>query len=446
MKRADEGISEAGQAPTEQRGAFSWRGRLAVLQNADLRLVWLAQVVSQLGDGMFTVGIVWLVVQRTGSGTALSGTLIAQLLPFALFGPVAGALADRWNRRLTMVGSDIVRGVLVGLLPLLDSFGLLHMWMVPVIAFTITVGGQFFDPAKNAFVPAITPRHQLLSVNALLSGTRQVLFIAGPAVGGALIGIGGVDAVFWADAVSFFLSAVILLRLRSAGHEQIPSRAQAPSDPPATANAAGQAETAVRESHLWEDIREGLRYVWRVPVLRLVVLTGTVVNFLLSPLPVIIPLFFNHLGLPPAAFGTALSVILGGFLVGVAYMGLRGNHQPMGPLIIGATIVAGCCSLIIGSGPHLSLILSIGLVGGASIGAMEVIETTILQRESTDELRGRVFSLYESVSQGGRAISVAFAGVLADLVSERVIFYVVGICTILCGMALATNSAVRRLR
>jgi MFS family permease len=91
------------QAPGEAATGSGWRQRLALVRSGDLRLVWLAQVVSQLGDGMFTVGVVWLVVNRTESGLALSGTLMAQLLPYAILGAAAGALADRWNRRLTMV-------------------------------------------------------------------------------------------------------------------------------------------------------------------------------------------------------------------------------------------------------------------------------------------------------------------------------------------------------
>src|SRR5581483_7697902 len=149
-------VDEAERPPATTPYARLREG-LALLHYGDLRLVWLAQVVSQVGDGMFTVGIVWLLVQRTGSGLALSGTLMAQLLPYAVLGAAAGALADRWNRRVTMFVSDSVRGVVVALIPLLNAFDLLQLWMVPVVAFLLTAAGQFFDPAKNALIPAITP-------------------------------------------------------------------------------------------------------------------------------------------------------------------------------------------------------------------------------------------------------------------------------------------------
>lgn len=410
----------------------SWREWLAALRSGDLRLIWLAQVVSQLGDGVFTLGIVVLTVELTASGLALSGTLMAQLLPYALLGAPAGALADRWNRRLTMVGSDIARGVVVALLPLLHLVGWLHAWMIPVVAFLLTTGGLFFDPAKNALVPTVTPAGALVRVNALLAGTRQVLFIAAPALGGVLAAAFGTMPLFWIDAASFFLSAAILARMRASG------RVPASPQPSATRSSP--------PGHLLRDIQEGLRYVWRVPVLRLMVIVGTFINFILSPLPVILPLLFlTVLGLGTAAFGTALSFIFAGFLLGVAFVGVSGPRLHLGYLTVSAMAVAGLAVLVLGAGPPLTVIHLIGLAGGAAVGIMEVAETTVLQRESTDEVRGRVFALYESVSQGGRAVSVALAGALADRVGLRPMFSAVGALTLACAVLLALSPPVRRL-
>ena len=413
-------------------GRRRWQARLTLPGTGDLRLVWAAQAVSQLGDGMFTVGIVWLMVQLTGSGLALSGTLIAQLLPYAVLGAAAGALADRWDRRLTMVVSDIVRGLVVALIPVLNLFGLLEAWMVPGVAFLLTAAGQFFDPAKSALVPAITPEKDLVRVNALLSATRQVLFIAGPAVGGAFVATSGTMAVFWADAVTFFLSAAILVRMQTSGH--------APR--PAAAAAAEKAQT-----RLWDEIRAGLRYTWGVPVLRLTLIFGTIVNFLLSPLPVLIPLFFvKVLGLSAAGFGSLLSVIFAGFLIGVTVVGIGGRRLRTGLLIVIAIALAGAAAMVFGFGPPLPVILAAGLLGGAGVGAMEVAQTTLLQRETVDELRSRVFALYGSVSQSGRAVSVALAGGLFEVVGLRLTFYGVGALTIACAAVLAASPAVRRAR
>lgn len=447
-----------------------WRERLAVLSSGDLRLIWLAQVVSQLGDGVFTLGIVVLTVELTASGLALSGTLMAQLLPYALLGAPAGALADRWNRRLTMVGSDIARGLVVALVPLLHLAGWLHAWMIPVVAFLLTTGGLFFDPAKNALVPTVTPAGQLVRVNAVLAGTRQVLFIAAPALGGVLAATFGTMTLFWIDAASFALSAAILARMRASGRPSPPACALTPASAQDGGNGrtplpfigaggergepgadqAGEDQSpkagAKAGGHLLRDIQEGLHYVWRVPVLRLMVVVGTFINFILSPLPVILPLLFlTELDLGKAAFGTALSFIFAGFLLGVAFVGVSGARLHLGYLTAAAMAVAGLAVVALGAGPPLTAIHLIGLMGGAAVGIMEVAETTVLQRESTDEVRGRVFALYESVSQGGRAVSVALAGALSEVVGLRPMFYAVGALTLVCAALLAISPPVRRL-
>ncbi len=410
-----------------------WYQRPAALRSRDLRLVWLAQGVSQAGDGLFTVGIVWLMVDRTGSGLALSGTLIAQLLPYALLGAAAGALADRWNRRLTMVAADLARALIVALLPIADTLGVLHLWMAPAVAFLLTSAGQFFDPAKNALVPAITPERDLVRVNALLSGTRQVMFIIGPSLGGWLIAGAGTMVVFWVDAASFALSAAVLSRMRTSGRA---------ADMP-----AGIPRGQEHDAGLWAEVRAGFRYVRRQPVLRLILLYGTLDNVLLSPLPIIIPLFFvGTLGLGSAAFGATLSVIFAGFLLGVALMGVLGARLPLGWTVFGAMVMAGAAVMLFGTGPPLPAIFVLAFFGGAAIATLEVAETTIIQRHTADEVRGRVFALYESVSQGGRALAVALAGGLSEVLGLRLLFYTTGALTLAVALALIAGPTVRRLR
>src|SRR3954468_22951918 len=130
--------------PVEQP-RLSLRTILRLIQRPGLRNIWLAQVVSQLGDGMFITAIALAVLDRTNSGTALSLTVIAQFLPFLFLGIVAGALVDRWERRMTMVLSDTVRGIVVLLIPLLDHLGVLHPSSYAVVAFLLTTAGLFFD-------------------------------------------------------------------------------------------------------------------------------------------------------------------------------------------------------------------------------------------------------------------------------------------------------------
>ncbi|MCA1724239.1 MAG: MFS transporter [Thermomicrobia bacterium] len=387
------------------------------------------QVVSQLGDGMFTTAIALAVLERTNSGTALSLTVIAQFLPFLLLGIVAGALVDRWERRRTMVVSDLMRGAVVLLIPLLDGLGVLHPSSYAVVAFLLTTAGLFFDPAKNALIPTLVSRASLARTNALLESTRQVLFVAGPAVGGVLIAVVGIDGVFIADGATFFLSALILSGVPHAR----PADALLPTE-----------EVETGGERLGAAIRRGLDYIRTNRLLRLIVGVGSALNFFLSPLPILIPLFFTqvlHTG--PSAFGAAISIVFVGFLIGAVLVGALAERIGKGWLTIVGVVLAGGATGLFGLRPPVIVVLGLALLGGVAIGALNVCESTVIQENAPDDMRGRVFAVYESISQGGRAIAVALSGVLADLIGVSPLFLTVGVLVLICGGALALSPTIR---
>lgn len=415
-----------------ERPHLSLQTILRLIQRPGLRNIWFAQVVSQLGDGMFTTAVALAVLDRTNSGTALSLTVIAQFLPFLFLGIVAGALVDRWERRMTMVASDIVRGVVVLLIPLLDHLGMLHPSSYAIVAFLLTTAGLFFDPAKSALIPTLVTRGALARTNALLESTRQVLFVAGPAVGGVLIAVIGIDGVFLIDGISFFLSALILLGVPRARPEDAPRAAE---------------EREAGGERLGASIRRGFDYIRHHRLLRLIIGVGSALNFFLSPLPILIPLFFTQvLHANASSFGAAISVVFVGFLIGAVLVGAFGAHVGKGWLTVGGVLLAGVATGLFALGPPVIVVLLLALLGGVAIGALNVCESTVIQENAPDAMRGRVFAVYESVSQGGRAIAVALSGVLADLIGVSSLFLAVGILVLCCGAALALSPTIRATR
>lgn len=400
-----------------------------IIRRPGLRNIWCAQAVSQLGDGMFTTAIALAVLNRTNSGTALSLTVIAQFLPFLFLGIVAGALVDRWERRLTMVVSDIARGVVVLLIPLLDWLGVLHPSSYAIVAFLLTTAGLFFDPAKNAMIPTLVSRASLARTNALLESTRQVLFVAGPAVGGLLIAVVGIDGVFIADGATFFVSALILAGVPRTRAEDAP---------------IPEGEDDTGGEGLGTAIRRGFDYIRTNRLLRLIIGVGSALNFFLSPLPILIPLFFTqvlHTG--ASAFGAAISIIFVGFLIGAVLVGAFGPRVGKGWLTVFGVLLAGVATGLFSLGPPVIVVLGLALLGGVAIGALNVCESTVIQENAPDAMRGRVFAVYESVSQGGRAIAVALSGVLADLIGVSWLFLAVGVLVLICGGALALSPTIR---
>ncbi|HEY7295843.1 MAG TPA: MFS transporter, partial [Dehalococcoidia bacterium] len=291
-------------APEPPQLASGWQRYFGALKYGPLRLVWLAQIISQVGDGMMTVALVWLTINLThgssNAGISLSAILVAQTLPY-IFGVFTGALVDRWERLSTMLASDITRGVIVLLIPIINAISPLHVWQLAVMSFLLGLAGQFFDPAKAALTPSLVPPDELTSANALLQFTRQVLFIAGPAIGGSVIALVGALGVFYVDAISFFGSAAVLLVLRRRS-------ARVYKAPGAATRTGGD---------ILRDIAAGFRYIHHRATLRAVILVGAVLNFLLSPLPLLIPLYIKRVVKSGAIqFGSLTSIIFVGFAIG----------------------------------------------------------------------------------------------------------------------------------
>lgn len=404
-----------------------WLRHFGVLKYGDLRLVWLAQVVSQVGDGMMTVGLVWLTLRLTGTSAAsLSSVLVASTLPY-LFGIFTGALVDRFDRIWTMFGSDAVRGLIVLLIPVINAITSLHVWELAVMSFLLGIAGQFFDPSKAALTPSLVPPDDLVRANALLTGTRQILFVAGPAIGGTVVALAGALGVFYVDGLSFFGSAAVLLL--------IARRPKRPGSVVANSPSAGA---------ILRDIRDGFRYIRDKRILEAVIIVGAVLNFLLSPLPVLIPLYIKRVTKDGALqFGTLTSIIFVGFLIGAIIVAVLGNQVGKGRLAGASIVGVGIASAGFALGLPLWPTMAIGAAGGACIGISNIAATTIVQEQSSDEFRGRVYAFYDSLAQMGRPLSLVAGAFAADALGIRAVFLLVGVLTVIAGVPILAVKSLR---
>src|SRR5215203_5057967 len=174
-----------------------------LLKNARFLRLWIGQGTSFVGDAVSMVALVILVVQITGSASAVGGTLVARLLP-TLASPLAGVFADRLDRRLVLVTSDLARAVLVlGLIFARD------LTTIYVLVFLVGLARTFFNPTMRAAFPSVVGRGDLTRANALVGATFSVSETAGPALGGLLVATVGVDAAFVLDAVTYLVSAAL---------------------------------------------------------------------------------------------------------------------------------------------------------------------------------------------------------------------------------------------
>jgi MFS family permease len=347
--------------------------------NRDFRRLFIGGLVSQTGDWFNSVALFTLLLSLTGSGEAVGYVLIIKLLPSFFVGPLAGVVADRFNRKTIMIVSDIVRGFVV--LGFLLVQGPEQVWLVYALAAVEIAIATFFDPARSAVVPGIVSRAELISANALSSASWSVTLALGALLGGLVTDAFGRNTAFVIDSISFFVSAAFISAVR------IRSSAAVRAKHVSLADATGVT-----------DLIEGARYLKsnpRVIALLLVKsgwgLGGGVLLLLTIYGKQIFPIGRDgaaSIGLLYAARGT-------GALIGpmIAGMITSGAPRTMRQAITIAFFVSAAFYLFYAHSPSLAVAL-ICVLGAHSGGSIQwVFSTTLLQMAVPDRFLGRVFAL-----------------------------------------------------
>jgi MFS family permease len=199
----------------DRAGGYDRAGLLAPLRHRDFRLLWLGMCVSLLGDGAFHVALAWQVYAISDAATAMSIVGIAMTVPTIVFLLIGGVASDRLDRRRIMLCADVMRCVAVGLLAVLSLTGALELWHVALLVVFYGAGAAFFAPAFDAIVPELLPVERLGQANALDQVVRPIAMrLAGPAIGGFVVGAFGAGTAFALDAATFLVSAAALLAMR----------------------------------------------------------------------------------------------------------------------------------------------------------------------------------------------------------------------------------------
>ncbi len=186
-----------------------------IFQNRNLSLLWLGQVVSQSGDSIYQIGLLWLVLELSGSEAVTGLVTMASYLPAVLLSLPAGVVADRGDRRRVMLGSDAVRTMVVLMVPLLHLVGGLSPTLLAVDAFVLSIAATFFNPARDALIPTIVPPSGLLNANSLVQSSWQFSLLIGPALAGLLLHLAGNVHLFTLDSLAYLSSFVCILLISS---------------------------------------------------------------------------------------------------------------------------------------------------------------------------------------------------------------------------------------
>jgi MFS family permease len=377
-------------------------------ENRNFRLLWFAQIVSELGDGLYTVAIYSMLLQFTGSAMSVATAYVLQVLPQFFVAPAAGVLNDRLSRKRIMIFADWARALIVcGMLLVRGAHAI---WFLYILLVLLTVMWALFEPGRNALVPVLTGPRQRIVANSLSSATWSFNLAIGSALGGVVAAAFGRDAVFAVNALSFIASALLVGRIRAAE--------------PHTEKAA---PLRWRDMADFTPIAEGLRYV-RHDVRRLALLFVKCGLGLMGTNWVILPLLGVRVfsgaikGLDPATGGVvAMSLLLGsrglGSLLGPLTASRLAGSEPdrlrRGILIGFLLAAAGYFAL--GLAPALALACAAVVLAHAGGSTVWVFSTTLLQTQTEDRFRGRVFSAESAFHMLATALSSYLAGLAIDL-------------------------------
>ena len=389
---------------------------LIISTQRDFRLMLSASLIALTGGWVLRVGLAYQVYVLTGSTLASATMLIASFLPQILLGSVAGVFVDRWDRRRTMIVSNLL--LAVGLLPLFLVRDAGDVWLVYLVLLWNGCVQQFFAPAEQSMLPRLVADRQLVTANALNGQARDVARLVGSAIGGVAAAAGGLPLLTLINVATFLLAAMLIRAIRARD-----------VDPPKVAEAAirlGQRIAALRQE--WTD---GLRFAGHQRVLRVIMiflLVTTVGEGVMGTL--FAPFVRDAIGGTSQQYGLIVAVqAIGGLAGGVVAASLGDRIRPVRLLGWGA-VAFGAIDLTMFLyplwypvvWPAVALMILVGLPGALAIaGAM-----TLLQRNSPDSHRGRVFGAVGAIEGVSLLVGAAAAGVLGDLVGTIPILAVQG--------------------
>ena len=456
-------------------------GGIAVLRNRPFLLLWLAQLATQVGGNMVMLGLLVMITSTySGSKIAISVLLLCFLAPAIVFSAIAGVFVDRSDKRLVLVGTNILRGVAFGLVFFVGS-NLLLLYVLMTLVSTFTT---FFGPAEASMIPFVVPRSQLLAANGLFALTSNASFALGFALFGPfVIAVAGPQTLILLVAALYFVAAVFCWVLPKSGRE-VPAPQSLPSSLPSSLPFSLPARLPGRTSEVatgrtvvvagkavkgtFGQLAEGITYIrehrnvgWSLSYMGI---TGALIGIL----AVVGPDFAKtSLGLGDKGLVVVVLPLGLGIVTGVLGVNAYGHNFPRRRIIEAGLIVLGLLLALLsclGSIWHflniqvaaaaastgladlsqalsmLSIVVAIAFVSGICYAVVAISAQTQLQEELPEDVRGRVFGILNMLVSVSSLLPIMVVGPAADLFGASLVLLVVSLAV--CGWGIA--SVVRR--
>ncbi len=394
------------QQPSSETSVMNHATRL---WNFNFLVLWQGQLISQIGNQVFSIATIFWIKHQTSSASLLGLLMMISALPGAILGPLGGTFADRHSRRAIVIICDFLAGIavlafaaLIFLAPDAKNWILLLLFLVTLF---IGIVGAFFRPAISAAIPDIIPKERLATGNALVQFSFHLAVFLGFGMGGLLLKLLGTMLLFLVNGLSYIFAAISEIFIT------IPQKL-----PEKSAAWRGKLLDVKR------DTVEGFRYVWSNAGMRALFFAFAFLNFFLMPIIILFPFYVeDHLKATTDWYGYLMATFSVGMVIGSLLTGqlkLSGRTRSSALIVCMFAYSAGSGALGALTTPQTAMILL--FVGGLVNGFIYNSIITILQLSTPSEIRGRVFGVLNTLGAGLMPITMGLSGIIADLTHKNI--------------------------
>ena len=398
--------------------------------NRNLSFLWLGQLISQAGDSITHMAVIWLMLDLTDSPSLTGLVAFVATAPALIFGLFSGVLADHYRRRTLMLISDAARFFLILLIPLSYVMGLLSPWTLGVMVFLAASFGTLFNPSRDALIPELVAKPNLLKVNAIMQSTGYLAYFVGLFGAGLLLQTMGIINLFYLDALSFAASFLLITLIVYPRPEQ---------------------RAAQYENRHFSELKKGLRYVWVEDRRLFWIILITALNnfFIMGPAVVGTPLLVKYVwsgGGQDFAFiestygiGMVLATVL---VYRFAAKYKKGTWLMLALIYDGLSYIPLFWVGRLAVDPFWMSALVI-FVHSLGIPFIQVTRTSLIHAVVPGKMQGRVFSMVNLAVIGMMSISVAVTGIVSEWMAPGTLFLIIGTGAGLTGVLGLTMKAIR---
>jgi len=372
----------------------------ALLKNRNFVPLWIGQMVSYMGDQFMLIAALAVVskLAAASSGIVTAGLGLSNALPSILLGLLGGVLVDRLDRKAVMIVSDIVRGLALFSLLLVNNDPA-HLWIFFVVLAVTGAASTLFYPARASALPAIVPHQMLAGANALLEAGFVIALVFGALLAGLLVQTFGPNLAFSFNGVAYLFSAIMIALLR------IPKHAIQPT-----------VDSSARQ--VWHELLEGLRYILYTRSMRYIMGMSVMISASIGAVLLLsLDYLTKQLRVGPSQYGMVIAILGIGIVIGGVLIQRLSKYLPTNRLVAAAIALNGLSMLGFVLHPVFGVVCLFTALIGFSIVVARAVLGTLTQAIPPEEFRGRVQAAFNIISSVPLAISVGVVGLLLQLVS-----------------------------